>query len=100
MNATIRERALFKLGQHGVRYEDAKKIRRLAASYNTIQERLCSEEMSDLIREKVDAQEGAIVGKIVLALAPYGLQASFAGDPRGFTVIVRGPSDEEGFGIA
>lgn len=91
-----RERVLFKLGQHGVPYEQAKTIRRLAVSYNTIQERWCNEEMSDEDYNALLQREDRLMRRLIALLDPYGVAVHFLGDPRGATVKAIVTSDERG----
>ena len=93
---TEREIAIVNLVKRGVPYEDAKAIRRYAASYNTIQERWCNEPMDDATVSAVTMRENSLITRITRLLNQYGLGVSFSGDPRGATVKGVSTSDEYG----
>lgn len=91
----------------GVPYDIASIVRHNAARYSTIQERWCSEEMSDRTTADLEKRESRIETRIRDLLAPYGITVSFHGDPRGFCVYLHLPSGkhnslggrEDGYGI-
>ena len=105
---TIREEAIDAMIDNGVPYDVATIVRHNAARYATIQERWCSEEMSDRTTAALEAKEQRIEARITSLLQPHGITVKFGGDPRGFTVKLHLPSGrsnswggpEEGFGIA
>jgi len=82
-----------------------------ASRYAKIQERWCSEEMSDATRAAVETQEKSLETKITALVQPYGPRVEYGGDPRGYTVKLhfapidgRKPSntwggEESGYGI-
>lgn len=68
----------------------------MARKHNRIQERWCSEEMSDATRAQVERMEAALETNITEAAAVFGLRVHFDGDPRGFTVKLHTPAGDVG----
>lgn len=67
-----------------------------AKRHHTLQERYCSEEMSDETRERCEGKEKGLERDIREIAAKFGLTAHFDGDPRGFTVKLHAPKQKVG----
>jgi hypothetical protein len=80
-------------------YEKRQEIRNLAPSlmrnakaYATIQERWCSEEMSEATTTRLEKREANIEKWFTTTLQPFGITPDFQGDPRGAVVKLKVPS--------
>ena len=63
-----------------------------AKQYATIQERWCSEEMSDDTIARLERREANIEKWFIETLVPFGITPVFSGDPRGAVVKLKVPS--------
>ena len=96
----LKERARFRQlciaegreGNEARRWDLADAIIRDATSYNRIQERWCSEEMSDRATKALERREGQIERRIRNRCELLGFRVEFGGDPRGYCVRVFVPS--------
>lgn len=63
-----------------------------AKQYATIQERWCSEEMTDETTARLEKREANIEKWFITTLQPFGITPDFSGDPRGAVVKLKLPS--------
>jgi hypothetical protein len=71
------------------------KLCRAARKYAHIQERWCSEEMTEDTTKRVERTEATLESKIELYAALFNAKPIFGGDPRGPTVRLAIPSNPE-----
>lgn len=91
-----------------VNRDDIQDLINKAKRYTTIQERWCSEEMSDGVRSLLEGKETGLQNDIRAIASRYDLRVHFDGDPRGYCVklhTIRGDvyntwgGKESGYGI-
>jgi hypothetical protein len=65
-----------------------------AKRHHSVQEKYCSEDMSDENRARAESVEAGLERDIIEIAHGFGLKVRFGGDPRGFTVRLLAPKED------